>query len=182
VSDKYLDENVREEFLLSGKSPVFFEIQRTASKWPVIGVGGGAMSNLLCCRYVLTAKKRLKRAIFMKHTGDLCNSKNQALVPIAENELIVDINGTKPLDVNNPDLKIKLYRVVAIHETKVECEDITGQRKLDKDYFPKKVVEGAHTYHNRDGSYFCAEVKSSSKKEANLASVESEVVSKDENC
>jgi hypothetical protein len=164
-SERYLDENVRAEFILSGKSPVFFEIQRTATKVPVMGVGGGSMSNLLSCRYILTSRKKLKRAVFIKHTGDICNSKNQALVAISENEFIVDIHGTKPLDVNNSDLKIKIYRIVAIHETKVECEDITESRKWDKEFIPKKVVEGAHTYHNRDGSYFCAYVTKKVKEE-----------------
>jgi hypothetical protein len=158
-SNKYLDENVREEFLLSGKSPVYFEIQRTASKIPVLGVGGGSMSNLLSCRYVLTAKKHLKRALFVKRTGDIRNSKNQALVPILENDFVVDVHGVKPFDLLNEDLVVHLYRVVAIHETKIECEDIT-ESKLDKSYIPKKVVEGAHIYHNTDGSYFCSEVKS----------------------
>jgi hypothetical protein len=157
-SNLYLDENIREEFLAQGKSPVYFDIQRTATKIPVLGVGGGSMSNLLCCRYVLTARKHLKRALFIKYSGDICNSKNQALVPILENDLIVDINGTKPLDLNNEDLNVKLYRVVAIHETKIECEDLTDQ-KLDRSYIPKKVIEGAHIYHNRDGSYFCSEIK-----------------------
>jgi hypothetical protein len=157
-SNKYLDENVREEFLASGKSPAYFEIQRTASKIPVLGVGGGSMSNLLSCRYVLTAKKHLKRALFIKRTGDIRNSKNQALVPILENDLVVDVHGTKPFDLLNEDLKVRLYRVVAIHETKIECEDIT-ESKLDKSYIPKRVVEGAHIFHNTDGSYFCSEVK-----------------------
>lgn len=157
-SNKYLDENIREEFLDTGKLPVYFEIQRTATRIPVLGVGGGSMSNLLCCRYVLTAKKQLKRALFIKYSGDICNSKNQALVPILENDVIVEINGTKPLDISNEDLNITLHRVVAIHETKLECENISD--KLNKSYIPKRVVEGAHIYHNRDGSYFCSEVKS----------------------
>jgi hypothetical protein len=113
----------------------------------------------------------LKRALFVKRSGDIDNSKNQALVPILENDLVVEIQGTKPLDISNSDLKIKLYRVVAIHETKIECEDITDT-KLDKSYIPKRVVEGAHIYHNRDGSYFCSEVKTKKVSPLDIKAVE----------
>lgn len=160
-SDQYLDTTVRQEFLESGKTPVFFDIQRTASRIPVIGVGGGSMSNLLACRYVLSSRKQLKRSLFMRHSGDLANSKNQALVPLLESDLIIEASGTKPLDVANKDMTLRIFRVVAIHETKVECEEVT--EKLDRSYIPKKVVTGAHIYHNRDGSYFCSEIKAKRK-------------------
>jgi hypothetical protein len=154
---KYVDMLVKEEFLKIKKPPVFFDIQRTATKIPVIGVGGGSMSNLFSCRYVLNSKRQLKRAIFIKQQGDLNNSKNQALVPVVENDIIVNIQGTKPLDLNNSEIKVQLLRIVVIDQTKVECEDIS--ERLDNSYIPKKVIEGAHTYQNRDGSYFCLEVK-----------------------
>jgi len=153
---QYLDLNTSEEFLLLNKPPVFVDIQRTASNIPVIGVGGGAMSNLFGCRYVLTQKKRLKRAIFIRHKGDLCNSKSQALVPIQENDLIIELTGTKPLDINNPELKYSVHRIVSIGETKVECEDVSD--RFSGSYIPESVVAGAHSYHNKDGSYFCLEV------------------------
>jgi hypothetical protein len=162
-SDSWMDENISEEMLKLNKAPVWIDIQRTATKIPVIGVGGGAMANLFSCRYVLTPKKTLKRALFIRHAGDLCNSKNQALVPVMCNDLIVDVSGMKPFDLNNPDITIKLYRVATIHEMKLECEDVS--EKLDGSCIIQKVVEGAHTYHNRDGSYFCSELKVKNKKE-----------------
>lgn len=159
----YLDTKVNEEFLKLHKSPIFIEIQRTSSKIPVLGVGGGAMSNIFCCRYVLNSKKRLKRAVFMRHTGDLCNNKSQALVPVQLGDFVIEVQGSKPFDANNPSLTIKVNRVVVIGETKLECEDVSEM--FNSTFIPRRVVEGAHTYHNRNGSYFCLDVKVKKPKE-----------------
>lgn len=153
----YLDQNISEEFLKLNKPPVFVEILRTRSKIPVVGVGGGAMSNMFSCRYVLTDRKELKRAIYVKHSGDICNSKSQALVPLCENDIVIEIRGIKPLDVLNTDIVVVMSRVVVFNETKVECEDIS--ERFDASYIPNKVVVGSHTYHNKNGLFFCFEVK-----------------------
>jgi hypothetical protein len=126
------------------------KITRSRTGLPCVGAGGGAFTNTTSGRFVLRAGK-LARAIFVRNSGHLACSLEQALVPIKEGDEVVEIRGHLPIDDNNPDLLIVVYEIVGITEKEAILK-LKGEMSVAK--LPASVVKGLSIYHNRDGSYF----------------------------
>jgi hypothetical protein len=153
-TNTYWDDQMTEATLAKAKPPVYLEIQRSRHSLPVIGVGGGSACNTFAGRWVLNARRKLKRALFVHKTGNLSNSTCQAIVPVAVHDIIVTASGNRPLALDNPDVRIRAYKVLVVMDTKVEAEDISD--RVDMSFIPKSVAQGCQTYHNRDGEPFCS--------------------------
>jgi len=162
-SNMHWDEASEKELLAEWKPPVMVDIQRSKHNIPIIGVGGGSYSTKFVGRWVLNSRKQLKRALFIRKSGSLCNTTEMALIPIAANDIIVVAEGNKPFSLDNPDITINVYKVVLIKETQAECLDISD--KVDMSFIPDSVLAGTQKYHNKNGEFFCSGLTSTKEKD-----------------
>lgn len=128
------------------------KISRSRTGLPCVGVGGGAATNTFSGRFILRDGK-LAPAIFVRQNGNLSNAWDQAIVPIRLGDVVVDVYGSKPVDINNPTLTILASRI-----TDFVYNDEASLEKMEYplSIFPESVAEGLSQYHNRDGRYFVA--------------------------
>jgi hypothetical protein len=131
------------------------DIVRTHRGTPAQWVGGGATTSKFSARFVMRAGK-LARAIFIARHGHRCNA-GQALVPLLEGDIVIELSGRRPATPDNPDLFILARRIISFEDDNqhkiaiIECVDIPV------DAIPPSVWRGCEIYHNRDGRYFIAE-------------------------
>lgn len=140
------------------------------NKW-VFGVGGGATSNMCKGRYVVRHEDgKLPFAVFIARSGQLSCSHEQAFVPCRIGDILVDMDGHLPADINNPGLSTNVYRLVEFNESTgvgkfdllLSWAEATIKWPLPKDpdadlidsLFPEQVFRAVSTYHNRDGTPF----------------------------
>lgn len=132
------------------------KIERTkGSNKPAFWVGGGATTNNGSAVFVLDSKGNLKEPLFIKTKGDLCNSYEQALVPIEIGDYIIRLSHKRDISYEAYQAKeFEFYaeKIKEINITSNEAEVI----ETDFDFYnlPIGPLEGSNTYHNRDGSYF----------------------------
>jgi hypothetical protein len=127
-------------------------ISRSRSGLPCLGAGGGAMSNTCQGRFILRDGKRLADAIFVRQHGSLSNQFDQAIVPVKVGDVVVDVYGSRPVDMNNPNLSVKASRITGFVNDEATLEYV----EYPFSTLPESVVEGLSQYHNRDGRYFIA--------------------------
>lgn len=128
-----------------------FPISRSRSGLPCIGVGGGALTSRTKGRFVIR-RGQLAPAIFVRRGGHLACSMDQAVVPLREGDIIVEVYGRRPVDPNNPDIRAEAYWVPPIPDgaAEIRCEPAPAP-----DIFRfETVVRALGTYHNRDGAAF----------------------------
>jgi hypothetical protein len=147
-----------------------YRFTRSRTGIPVIPVGGGAYTNTFSARTIVRkanpqteieratgAQYRLLEALFIKQSGHLYCSHEQAIVPIKPGDVIVSMSGSLPADDNNPDAEITAEMITTIdHESNTA---ITEPYPLKFEDLPVLVIRGAEKYHNRDGKFFCDERK-----------------------
>lgn len=138
------------------------------SNKPAFWVGGGATTNNGSAVFVVDSKYNLKEAIFIKTKGDLCNSYQQALVPIEVGDFIVHLSHKRNISYEAYQAQELEFYVEEIRKIDIFSEEDTAEViAIASDFFnlPKKALEGSNIYHNRDGSYFCKKIiKSKNKK------------------
>jgi len=131
-------------------------ITRTTNGTPVIGAGGGAFTNTYQATTALRPTKEgfaLKRAAVIKQTGHRESSLEQAIIPIEIGDVIVSLYGKLPINDENPEAIIAAFRIVSIKGQKVIADPI----ELFHQDIPLSIIQGAGTYHNKDGNFFCLE-------------------------
>jgi hypothetical protein len=126
------------------------KITRSRSGLPCVGVGGGAFTNTTNGRLVMR-DGFVASAIFVKKSGHLACSLEQAIVPIKEGDEIIEVDGHLPIDDNNPDIRVVVFTVQKIRENEADLK-FKEERAISR--LPEIVVKGLSIYHNRDGSYF----------------------------
>ena len=141
-------------------------ITKTKSNIPAIWVGGGAMTNTFRARWLLHPSGNLKTAMFIKKSGPLACSEEQALVAIKVNDILGEYGGALPAELENPDATLQYWRVIALKDEKAMLEEI--EEPLDGE-MPFEVLEGCNTYHNRDGSKFARKKEQRRKDERDNA-------------
>jgi len=126
-------------------------VSRSRSGLPCIGAGGGAATNTFNGRFILRGEG-LATAIFIRQNGSLSNELDQAIVPVKLGDVVVEVYGSKPVDLNNPNLSLKAGRITGFVNDEATLEKV----EYPFSTLPKSVVEGLSLYHNRDGRYFVA--------------------------
>jgi hypothetical protein len=110
------------------------------------------MRNTCQGRFILRSGK-LANAIFIRQHGSLSNELDQAVVPVKVGDVVVEVYGFSPVDMNNPGLSVRANRINGFVGDEATLESV--------DYplsgLPESVVEGLSQYHNRDGRYFVAQ-------------------------
>jgi len=122
-------------------------------------VGGGAYTNTLTGRFVLSPDKRLKPCSWIRSRGPLACSEEQALVPLEIGDLVCHAGGRRPAVPENPDVYISCVRVEGVKEEKGVPIPYGRRVEVKPEEIPASVWEGLNTYHNRWGGYFCREEK-----------------------
>lgn len=137
-------------------------------------VGGGATTSRFSFTAVLNAftvkpdnviqvLDLPRKAIFIRGSGHLACSHEQALVPLKEGDYIVECSGTLPIVGDNPDIDIISYCVHGFSYPEGDefaCyADCELQRNIQVENIPVRVILGAATYHNRSGKYFVKEAQ-----------------------
>jgi|WetSurMetagenome_2_1015567.scaffolds.fasta_scaffold02520_6 hypothetical protein len=124
-------------------------------------VGGGAKTKTFSATFVLrptvNGQYRLPDPIFVRGTGTLANRTDQALVEINVNDIIITVEGTKPIVKDNPDITSDAVQVIGFHHGSdgydyATIADYEVLITLDK--IPKSAIEGMNRYHNRHGECF----------------------------
>jgi len=127
-------------------------ISKSRSGLPCIGVGGGAMSNTFQGRFLLRDGRELVSAIFIRQHGNLSCELDQAIVSVKVGDVVVEVSGSKPADLFNPNLSIKASRITGFINDEATLEEV----EYPFSTLPESVMEGLSLYHNRDGRYFVA--------------------------
>jgi hypothetical protein len=157
-SEDYWTDATEEE--LSGiKLPTSVSIMRSQHGIPIVSVGGGCDELFFNVKYVLNARKQLKRALFIRKNVDLSNSLNMAVIPLSVYDIIIDISGPVPLNLNNQNIQVKMQRVVGISMAHAETVDVS--ERFDPTYLPTSVISGSEAQHNRNGAFFCSGLSTS---------------------
>jgi len=132
------------------------DIVTTRRGYPTLWVGGGATTSKFSARFVLRAGK-LARACFIARTGHRCNA-GQALVPLLEGDIVVELSGRRPASPDNPETWCIARRVVGFGVDE-QGNAVANIEYIDisLDTIPASVWQGCEIYHNRDGRYFIAE-------------------------
>ena len=146
------------------KETTSIEVELTKSGFPTIGIGGGATASYGEYRFVLNARKQLKRALFIKHSGHLANSLSQAIVVLNEGDILIEGNCKRydpkaAYEAN--ELKYKAYKIISTKQGIPEI--ILEETDLKFEDIPEKVWDGAMSYHNRSALYFCEPPKEKQK-------------------
>ena len=106
-------------------------------------VGGGAMTNTYCGRWVLR-NGELAQVHKIYRSGHLACSTSQAEVEIKEGDVVIEVYGHKPVDIENITI--------------IECTKFEGgewkETETPENFIPEKVKRGMSMYHNRDGGFF----------------------------
>jgi len=131
------------------------EVIKTRRGNPALWVGGGATTSKFSARFVMRAG-RLARAIFIARYGHRCNA-GQALVPLLEGDIVVELSGRRPASPDNPDLFILARRIISFEDDNQHKIAIVEYVDVSVDDIPPSVWRGCEIYHNRDGRYFIAE-------------------------
>jgi hypothetical protein len=129
-------------------------IERSATGEATMSAGGGAFHSTYQAQTILKSTNeglKLKTALFVKASGHLACSKEQATIPIEVDDVIVVMTGTLPVSDMNPDAKISAYRITAIDTATARATEIPLNHRL----IPPEIITGAGKYHNREGTYFC---------------------------
>jgi len=132
------------------------DITTTRKGYPALWVGGGATTSKFSARFVLRAGK-LARACFIARTGHRCNA-GQALVPLLEGDIVVELSGRRPASPDNPETWCIARQVIGFktdnqEQTVAICKFID----IDLDTIPASVWQGCEIYHNRDGRFFVSD-------------------------
>jgi hypothetical protein len=134
--------------------PVLTEIVRTKNGHPACWVGGGAWSNTCGCKFVLNEKLQIKPAIFVRRSGQLACEKEQALVHVQLNDIIVEVWGRRSAlceqGYDAGDLHVTAKKTIELNENNAVVEEIN----INYSDIPDSVIDGLDIYHNRDGKYF----------------------------
>jgi hypothetical protein len=131
-------------------------LSRNPEGIPIMKAGGGRFTNTYYVQTVLRPAATgysLKQSILIRTAGHLACARDQAIVPVETGDVIVVLEGTKPINDANPYATIKAYRIVEITDTVYDSK--VEQIKITHAELPTSVIEGASLYHNREGSYFC---------------------------
>jgi len=131
------------------------DITTTQRGNPALWVGGGATTSKFSARFVMRAGK-LARACFIARHGHRCNA-GQALVPLLEGDIVVELSGRRPASPDNPDLFILARRIISFEDDNQHKIAIVEYVDVSVDDIPPSVWRGCEIYHNRDGRYFIAE-------------------------
>jgi len=131
------------------------EVIKTRRGNPALWVGGGATTSKFSARFVLRAGK-LAQACFIARHGHRCNA-GQALVPLLEGDIVVELSGRRPASPDNPDLFILARRIISFEDDNQHKIAIVEYVDVSVDDIPPSVWRGCEIYHNRDGRYFIAE-------------------------
>jgi len=131
------------------------EVIKTRRGNPALWVGGGATTSKFSARFVLR-NGRLAPAIFVARHGHRCNA-GQALVPLLEGDIVVELSGRRPASPDNPDLFILARRIISFEDDNQHKIAIVEYVDVSVDDIPPSVWRGCEIYHNRDGRYFIAE-------------------------
>jgi len=140
------------------------EVELTKSGFPTIGIGGGATASKGEYRFVLNSRKQLKRALFIKHSGQLACSLSQAIVVLNEGDILVEGRCGRSSTVEAyeiGEINYKAYKVLSAKQGIPEI--ILEETDLKFQEIPKRIWDGAITYHNRSASYFCEPPKEKQK-------------------
>ena len=90
------------------------EVTKTSRGNPALWVGGGATTSKFSARFVMRAG-RLARACFIARHGHRCNA-GQALVPLLEGDIVIELSGRRPATADNPDLFILARRIISFED------------------------------------------------------------------
>ena len=131
------------------------DITTTRKGYPALWVGGGATTSKFSARFVLRAGK-LARACFIARTGHRCNA-GQALVPLLEGDIVVELSGRRPASPDNPETWCIARRVIGFETDDQGLVAICELIDIDLDSIPSNVWRGCEIYHNRDGRFFVSE-------------------------
>lgn len=131
------------------------EVIKTRRGNPALWVGGGATTSKFSARFVMRAEE-LARACFIARHGHRCNA-GQALVPLLEGDIVVELSGRRPASPDNPDLFILARRIISFEDDNQHKIAIVEYVDVSVDDIPPSVWRGCEIYHNRDGRYFIAE-------------------------
>jgi hypothetical protein len=124
---------------------------------PYIGIGGGSKTKTFSFRTVLRKNQSgqgylLKKATFIRTTGNLSNAYDQGITELQTGDIIVFVAGNIPII---PDNKLILLNGFQVSEINLkEGYAMTEDVQLKFSDLPEKVWIGAKEYHNRDGSLF----------------------------
>jgi len=130
------------------------QVERSATGQPVMSAGGGAFTKTYLAKTVLAPSPegyKLKQASFIKVSGHLASSTEQAIIPVQVNDIVITLSGTLPITDQNPDATITAYRIMSITDQTATVEPIT----ITHAEIPESVILGAGKWHNRLGAFFC---------------------------
>ena len=128
------------------------KLTATAAGHPAVTAGGGSCTNTYKAITILTADLKLKPANFIRRTGTLSNELDQVIIPVIKGDIIVELNGNLPISDQNPQASITGWKITHFHNQYWA----SGERvEITHSQIPRRVIEGASQYHNREGSYFC---------------------------
>ena len=133
-----------------------------------IGVGGGAYTNTFTGRLVYQPGVGLPSPLFVRRSGVLACSLDQALVPVQVGDWVVTISGQLPAQLENPDVDVSIQRVISISSPERKdslispCEIALEQVQSPSDTEMVALAgvipwDDLGTYHNRKGDHFCGQ-------------------------
>jgi hypothetical protein len=130
------------------------KIERTPAGTATMSAGGGSFTSTYLAQTILKHTPDgyiLKPAGFIKRSGHLACSIEQAIIPVEVKDVIIIMSGTLPITDDNPDAKIEAWQITDIDLVTAR----TKQIPITHLEVPINVITGAGTYHNRNGAYFC---------------------------
>jgi hypothetical protein len=133
---------------------VIYPIEILENK-PYVGIGGGSKTKTFSFRTVLRKNQTgysLKKAQFIKSTGQRVNSYDQGLTELQTGDIILFVSGNQPVSKDNPEIHINAFEVTGlmINEKFAHVNLVS----ISFSEIPVKVWSGSQVYHNKDGSLF----------------------------